>query len=221
MSDPIEEPTPLTRSEKMRLGALGYKASHTTKLHPDLAREYITSKRYRPGSAAFNKQQPKELRVPDSMTDEAIEAKNKTLPKPSGVRIQIDEFTNQCVRGDNPLDAVLLEAEASHPGMRFRLINENLPPTSGPQFQPAYDENRKQIEVAGLKLGFMPETVYDEFYRKPNQKRSEQMMGAVTRGKEDHDVAIQGPDGMLAPIEGKGLQTEPTSNERLRMLAQG
>ncbi len=215
MSDPIENAAvePLSQSEKMRLGQLGYKASHTQKLHPELAREYLATKRYRPGSAAFNQQQPKELRVPDSMTDDAIELKNARLPAPSGIKILIDEFTNACVRGDNPLDAVLLEAEAAHPGMRFRLINENLPPTAGPQFQPAYDENRKQIEVGGLKLGFMPETVYDEFYRKPNLKRSEQMTGAISRGKEDTDVSLKKEDAALVPTEGKGLHTEGNFNQ--------
>ncbi len=211
MSDHIETATvldtaPLSPAEKRRLTMLGYQPTHTAKLHPDLAREYISTQRYRPGSAAFNKRQPPSLQVPDSQTDEGIEKANKGKTPPSGVKIQIDEFTNQCVRGDNPLDAVLLAAEAAHPGMRFRLINENLPPTGGPQFQPAYDEHRKQIEVAGLKLGFMPEAVYDEFYRKPNHKRSEQMMGAVA--KKDSDVALKGEDAALAPTEGKGLTTE-------------
>jgi hypothetical protein len=215
------ETAPLTPTEKRKLTNLGYLATHQAKLHPELAREYITTKRFRPGSAAFNKQQPPELRVNPSQTDEGIEKANKTKAQPSGVKVLIDEFTNACIRGENPMDAVLIDAEAAHPGMRFRLINPDLPQAAGPQFQPAYEEapdgTRRQIEVAGLKLGFMPETVYNEFYRKPNLERSAQLMGQIK--KEDPDTTVDRSEAALVPMEGQGLHIERSSDETLMRLA--
>lgn len=203
-----DEVAPLTPQESKKLNFLGYGKDHIAELAPERAREIIFSKSYRPGSKAFNNAQPASMRVPDSATDEAIAARNESRRASSGIDILVDEYTQRCVAGDSPLDATLLECQEVFPNDVIRLINPDLPPVAGPQFQPIKRKDGTQVEVGGMFAARLPKDLYEEAYRKPNLERSHQMTGQVTRNKEDADVQLAPEDMRYAPTEGKGLRTE-------------
>jgi hypothetical protein len=204
-----EEVAPLTAPESKKLNLLGYGKDHIAQLSPDRARAIIANKSLRPGSRAYNNAQPAALRVSDSQTDEAIKERNTGKPAPSGIDILVDEYTQKCVKGDSPLDAVLNELQEAFPDDVVRLINPDLPPVAGPALQIVHRQNGERVEVGGLVGARIPRDIYEEAYVKPNNLRSRQMTGEVSNNqREDGDVRLSGEDARLAPTEGKGLHTE-------------
>lgn len=214
---PVDGTSPLEKSELSRLHRLAYKNEHIQELSLTEARLILRDKKYRPGSAAFLKNQVNPLTgtkgvegIAGAFSDEEIEKRNKGKAEPSNIFVQTDEYTQRSYRGDNPLDAVLLQYSEANPGRRYRLENPKLDPAAGPGWQPVY-ENGKRVEVAGMVLGWMPEDVYDESYRKPNALRSQQMTGEVSNNpREDQDVSLKGEDARMAKVEGKGLHVGPS-----------
>jgi hypothetical protein len=198
---------PLNKGEVLHLSRLGWKTDDVRPMPVSQARSLITNRTYKPGSAAYIKNQEKLLQKaglskPDisRISDEGIAARNATKDEPSGIDVRLDEYTQRTIRGDNPIDAALIELENAMPGMRIRAINPDLPPSAGPMWQQCYDKKGNAIQVAGLNLSFMPETVYDEHYRKPNYERSRQMTGAISSNAEDAGLALKPEDRKLAPV---------------------
>lgn len=205
----------LSKGERNRLHALGYKNEHIESLSLDGARQIIAQKTPRAGSKAHLDSLPAGFQPPASLGDEAIAVRDEKRVQPSGVVVTLDEYTGRLVAGDNPIDSVLLDLEARFPGRRFRAINPDLPPPPGPQFQPVFDAQGKKVTVADLEIGFMPEQVYQDFYVKQNAKRSAQMMGEITdtRPKSGDtasgDTSVAPGERAYAPVEGKGLTIQP------------
>ncbi len=204
-----EANTPLTLNESRGLNLLGWGKEHIAELTPERGREILAAKTLRPGSNAYLKKAINPLTgkpgipLDSRFSDEAVSERAKSRPKPSGVVVELDEYTQKAIRGESAIDAVLLDLEERFPGQRFRAINPDLPPVAGPQFQPVYDDQGKEVTVADLKVGFMPESVYDEAYRKPNLERSRAMTGRIQSSPEDADLALKPQDRQYAPIAGR------------------
>lgn len=194
---------PLDKGELSRLYMLGYKKADIQAVPVETARSFIKEDKPKPGTRAWNKKNGNAL--PDRYTDEAIEERNATKAEPSGVYVIQDEFTNRCIKGDDPIDATLNAYADANPGMRIRLVNPDLPPTAGPQFQPISGAER----IGGLVPSFMPEEIYQEAFVKPNLRRSKQMMGEFERPKPDP----QSEADQYAPIEGRGFSIQPNLNQ--------
>lgn len=199
---------PLIEPELVALELLGYQPEHIERLSLDGARAIISTRTTRPGSRAHNEAHGNPL--PDRYTDDAIREANVDRPVSSGVEVRLDEFTQQCVRGDDPIDALLLKCQAAYPGDTIRLVNPDLPQPAGQAFQQIYDTAGKPMGTGGMMAMRMPTPLYEEAYVKPNLKRSQQMMGAVTQSaREDADVQIAPQDRHYAPVQGKGLTIAP------------
>lgn len=199
----------LTKQEISKLAALGYTKEHYGALPNSRAREIIAQKIYRPGSRAFNNAQPPDMRVSDSQTDDAIQERNADKPASSGIDIIVDEYTQRCVKGDSPLDATINECQEVFPNDVIRMINPDLPPVAGPVFQPIRRKSGEVITEGGLVAARMPRDVYEEAFVAPNNQRSRQMTGEISKNtREDGDVQLSQQDAHLAPTEGRGLRTE-------------
>ncbi len=188
-----------------------------------------TSTTPRPGStAAIKKEDKKRAKAgiptaPSAISDEAIEerkTKSKVPQATPGVAVALDEFTNNCLAGDDPLDAILIAHQERFPGNVFRLINSDLPAVAGPQFVQVRDADGKAITAGGLNLGYLPEEVYDKAYRQPNLDRAARMVGQVKDPKpisereSGGDVSLSPADARLAPMEGGGLKIERSALSR-------
>ncbi len=201
---------PLSKSETSKLNFLGYKKADIAELTFEQARAIIANKAYRPGSAAHAKHAINPMTgtpgIPEiaRFTDEAIEERNASRDTGVSAFVIADEFTHQCIRGEDPLDACLNAYAQANPGMRIRLINPDLPPTAGSQFQPISGAK----PVGGLIPSFMPEAIYQEEFVNPNLKRSQTMAGENPR-EPGAVLESVGPEGAhLLPLEGKGLQIQ-------------
>lgn len=194
---------PLDKSERGRLYHLGYKAQDILELGALECRRCIRGK--------VKKEQVKASGFDHAAaatvhTDERIDDRAKKGPRPSGIVTQLDEYTQQVIKGDDPIDAKLNELAERFPGTRFRAINPDLPPVAGAQFQTVYDDNGFPLKVGDLVIGQMPEDKYDEQYRQPNLKRSQQMSGQVQKARHSDGAGLsQEALDQLAPQEGRGL----------------
>ncbi len=206
---PAGESTPLSLSpaESAALELLGYLPEHVQHFSADDVALIIQTRTTRPGSRAHNETQP--FPLPDKYTDEAIKEANESRAVSSGVQVRVDEFTQQCVRGDDPLDALLLQCQEAYPNDVIRLVNPDLPTPAGQAFQQIYSTDGKPLGTGGLLAMRMPKALYEEAYVKPNLKKSQAMMGGITQGKEDADVQIAPSERHYAPVQGKGLTIAP------------
>jgi hypothetical protein len=200
----FKSPTP---ADRKKLKALGYAPKHLEGMSREVGKDIIAAQAYRPGSRAYNKAHGSPL--PDKYTDEGIEATNRSRDEESDVYVVRDEYTQKCLRGEDPINQLLLEYEAANPGKRFRLINPDLPGVAGPQFQPVYDKKGERVALADLQLGWMPDEVYVEEYQKPNLKRSRQMAGQIKLDGMDNSQAAK----KYAPTEGDRMQARQSSPE--------
>jgi hypothetical protein len=198
---------------------LGYRNEHIDALSVEQARQAIATKAYRPGSDAYLKHAPNPLTgtpgIPEvaRFSDEEVEKRNASRHESSGVVVTLDEYTQKCLEGKDPIDATLLDLQKRFPGNRFRAINPILPTVAGPQFQQVYDDRGQAVKVGDLMVGFMPEEVYDRAYRRPNLERSQMMAGQYTRNPADpQEGPLKPADERLVPLEGEGLQVQKNLN---------
>ncbi len=211
----------ITKRLRSRLWSLGYSNDHIDRMGAERALEVIAAKERRPGSKAAIKKLKKVMtkaglpEVPGVVADEVIQERAaKTIQATPGVAVALDEFTNNCLKGDDPLDAIIIAHQERFPGVRFRNINPDLPAVAGPQFQPVHDEKGKAIITGGMPLGFMPEDVYQESYVKPNLERAARMAGkikdpkAMSEGEKGGDLSLRPELARLVPVQGEGLHLE-------------
>ena len=217
--------TQITAEAKKRLYKLGYQDIHIARMSLTERTAILTNSTPRPGSEAAIKANSKLMEqagLPspgtERFSDEAIEARNAKRPESSGVRVITDEFTQACVRGEDPIDHMLIEWQEANPGKRFRLINPDLPMAPGPQFQPVYDKDGKAVTQSGLTLGWMPEATYDREYRQPNLKRAKLMMGQIreTRATDEReeDLSLKPEDAAMVPLEKESITMRNSASNR-------
>ncbi len=208
------KPVPLSPEELVILDLLGYTTpEHLDRSLPEL-RAIIKAKTYRAGSRAFNEAQGSPL--PDRLTDDAIIEANAVRPVASGIEVRVDEYTQACVRGDDPLDALLLQCQDAYPNDVIRLINPDLPQSGGPAFQQIYDTKGTPLGTGGLQAMRMPKAVYNDFYVKKNAQLSQNMMSAVTDTRpigdgdgRSGDTSVPVADRHYSPVQGQGLTIAP------------
>jgi hypothetical protein len=204
--DPETASAPLDSKERMRLLRLGYADKHVEELGPIQARQVLADGEPRPGSKAYQKKYSPAL--PSSMTDEGIAARTKGEPVQSAYVIT-SEFTNEVLRGADPISIKLKQWADANPGKRFRFLNPNLPPTAGTQFEMVKDpKTGGQVTVGDLVLGWMPEEIYHESYRIPNYERSKRMSGQGDAISEMSDAGetIRDADGNYRQASSEDLQ---------------
>jgi hypothetical protein len=204
--DPEVANAPLDSKERMRLLRLGYADKHVEELGPIQARQVLADGEPRPGSKAYQKKYSPAL--PSSMTDEGIAARTKGEPVQSAYVIT-SEFTNEVLRGADPISIKLKQWADANPGKRFRFLNPNLPPTAGTQFEMVKDpKTGGQVTVGDLVLGWMPEEIYHESYRIPNYERSKRMSGQGDAISEMSDAGetIRDADGNYRQASSEDLQ---------------
>lgn len=218
--------TIVTRKDRLRLHRLGYTDDHIDRLDADRRVEILASSTPRAGSNAAISKENKRLAkagipaAPASISDEVTEEKKGKIQATPGVAVTLDEFTNECLRGENPLDALILAHEEKFPGKVFRLVNPDLPQVAGPQMQQVYDADRKAIGAGGLMLQYMPQEVYNEAYVRPNLDRAARMAGSIkdTRAITEHekggDLTLTAEQARLAQLEGDGLHLERSAMSR-------
>jgi hypothetical protein len=194
------ESKPLRPSELKKLKAQGYGKPQIAKLSPDQAREIIQAKTLRPGSAAARKASPNPLNghtasspLPSVYAEDAP-AGNGVVARSSVI---VSEYTGRLIKGNDPLDALLIEYAEANPGKRFRLINPDLPTVAGPQWDPITDDAGKLVTEGGMILGWMPEEVYQDAYVKPNLERSANQMQKIKKAARD----VLQEDGGVRAVE--------------------
>lgn len=172
------ERKPVQPAQAKKLKALGWTTKDINSFDRQIASAKIKAKEYKPGSAAFmrNARNPltgtKGVPGADRYSDEAIAKRNETKADPSGVGVITDEFTQQCLRGEDPIDDALKFYDERNPGKRFRFLNPGLELGNGGFQMVRQQEGAPPVEQRGLVLGWMPESLYDEIHRKPQQARS-------------------------------------------------
>ncbi len=241
--DSITTPGPLKAFEFGLLYKLGYTKEDVKAFAPAEARQVLAAKVYKPGSEAYLRNvavNPMTGTVGLSesevarLSNEGIAARQaERLQATPGLSFGQDEFGKQCmkagkerflvrdeytgeiVQGADPLNKLLIEYAEANPGKRFRLC---APYEEGTQTGHAWQDvpkiGDKPVEIAGMRMKWMPEDVWERDYNAPNLARSEAMSGAIQRNAEDLDLAIdpnvgqhyapipasqRGPDGMSHP----------------------
>lgn len=221
-ADPV-----ITRKQRLKIRSLGYKDIEINRMGAEEALKVLELKKYKPGTKMALKQANKIMaaaglpQASDSITDEAVnQRKARSLQPTPGVAVTLDAFTNNCLKGDDPLDAIIMAHEEKFPGMRFRLINPDLPVVAGPQFQQVYDADRKAITQGGMNLGYMPDAVYEEAFVKPNLERAARMSGrikdpkAMSEMEDGGDLTLSKEQSNLVPLQGDGLRIERSTLSR-------
>lgn len=127
-----------------------------------------------------------------------------------GFDVRLDDYTQRCIAGNDPLDAEILEVQQVYPNDVIRLVNPDLPPSAGPQFQQVYTKEGKARGAAGLMTQRMPKDIYDEAFRGPNLKRSRELTGALDKTITQAGVAPQSDDPGLKTLEHRTRQSQST-----------
>lgn len=221
----------LGQAEISRLHTLGYKNTEIAAVSVDDARKLIASnlrnpdrepppepkrtngKKSKPKARAARAAvgrltDPMAATVPASITDERIQERQAGR-KVAVTGVRLDEYEMKLVSGEYPIDSVCMEVESAMPGMHVRAINPNLPVVPGPAFQQAYYDDGRPIEVADLKVMFMPEKEYQNHYVKANIARSRLMNGEIDKeggASDDLNDAMDPSNPYYAPAFGEGLQ---------------
>lgn len=180
----------LSQGELTQLYSLGYKAIDIVGVGVFELRRII--------SARIKKTDDVELpldgvREAEYYAPEAIAERQAGKPL-AVVDVRLDEYTQRCIAGDDPLDAEILEVQQIYQNDVVRLVNPDLPPAAGPQFQQVYTKDGKARGAAGLMTQRIPKEIYDEAFRKPNLKRSRELTGALDKVVSEAGVAAQADD---------------------------
>lgn len=201
-AEPAVEAVELTKSERNKLFALGYNKADLSGFSVERSREILITRERKPKANPMTGTNTDPL--PASMSPKAIaERQERHDSQSSGVSVtdrklkgtvfeerhvaensgfiasNLDDFTVQNIVGDNVFDQVLKANEEANPGWRFRFFNPELPEAAGPAWRNMNNPNGEPIVVAGQRLRGIPESVYDEGYRKPNLAASARQMGQI------------------------------------------
>lgn len=207
--DPQEPPAqpsaldPLARGERNRLHRLGYKNEHIVGLGLAQARRIIQLQIPRIKDEAASALPPSgHSQAAAAYSDERVD--DIRGPEPTaGLEILIDEFTQRCIDGDSPLDAVINECQAAYPNDVIRLVDPTLPPVAGTQFQQIHRTNGDAVTVGQLFAQRMPRDVYQKSYVVPNQRLSEEMSG---QRASEQERRLNLAESRYVPLEGEGLK---------------
>lgn len=210
---PIPDADALNKRELAALHLLGYKNTDLAAMPLSEARRMLEVKRRKetaqPERAAPVAQPA--VQAPGFEKAAAVYSDQRlaeTLaPEPTdGLEIRMDEFTQKCVAGNDPLDATIIECEAAYPDCVVRLFDPTLSEPAGTKWQTIYRVNGHAVEIGRLIAKRMPKDVYHTSYVLPNQQRSETMSGQrrpVSEG--DSDAPLPAAQALLVPLEGEGL----------------
>lgn len=133
--------------------------------------------------------------LPRALADDAdavLHGSGASVMKDGGFDSQLEEFETQTWMSHDPMTEALVKAKADNPGNAFRFLSDRVCARNGMRgFKPVVAKNGDPVNVAGLKLGFMPQRLADIRTASFRDEYREQMETAASSYAETQDRMIR------------------------------